>query len=68
MNDQTYAMIFFENLGAVSPVFLNANVFNFKNHEGVMYAFDDLDEGAIFYENLVREINSHSDLSKVKVQ
>lgn len=66
MNDQNYAMVFFENCGVVSPVFLNSNILNFKSQDGVMYAFNDLDEGLIFYEDLVRKINSDPQFSKTK--
>lgn len=66
MNDQTYAMIFFENFGVVSPVYLNKSVLEFKDHDGVMYAFNDLDEGAMFYEELIRKINSDPNWSKFK--
>lgn len=61
MNDQIYAMIFFENEGRLSQVYMNKNVMDFKDHDGIMYAFNDLDEGLIFYENLIRKINSDID-------
>lgn len=66
MNDQTYAMIFFENEGRVSQVYLNKNVMDFKDHDGTMYAFYDLDEGLIFYEDLIRKINSDIDWMAVQ--
>ena len=66
MNDQTYAMIFFENEGRVSQVFLNRDLMEFKDQDGVMYAFTDLDEGLIFYEELVRKINSDIDWMSVQ--
>jgi hypothetical protein len=66
MNDQTYAMIFFENEGRVSQVFLNRDPMEFKDQDGVMYAFTDLDEGLIFYEELVRKINSDIDWMSVQ--
>ena len=69
MNDQTYAMIFFENEGVLSPVYMDKKVSDFKNDgvffEGVMYAFDDLDEGFLFYEDLVSKINNDIDWSSV---
>jgi hypothetical protein len=66
MNDQTYAMIFFENEGRVSQIFLNRNVMDFKNHDGIMYAFNDIDEGLVFYEELIRKINSDIDWMSVQ--
>jgi hypothetical protein len=38
----------------------------FKDQDGVMYAFTDLDEGLIFYEELVRKINSDIDWMSVQ--
>ncbi len=66
MNDQTYAMIFFENEGRVSQIFLNRNVMDFKDHDGIMYAFNDIDDGLVFYEELIRKINSDIDWMSVQ--
>lgn len=40
---------------------MNADVFNFKDKEGVIYAFDDMDEGLVAYEQFVRDCNSRKD-------
>lgn len=59
-------MIFLENNGKISNVYLNKSILDFKHEDGVLYAFDDLDDGFTFYETLVNKINNEIDWMSVR--
>ena len=54
-----YKIIFIRNEDSISPIYMDANVFNFKDMDGVIYAFDDMDEGLVAYEQFVRDCNNN---------
>jgi hypothetical protein len=56
-----YKIIFIRNEDSISPIYMDANVFNFKDMDGVIYAFDDMDEGLVAYEQFVRDCNARKD-------
>ena len=55
-------MIFFKDGNKLSHVYMNKSVFDFKDKDGAMFAFNDLDEGFLFYESLVNQINNEETL------
>lgn len=64
--ETTFKMVFLKNEDRLSPVFMNANILEFKQYDGVIYAFDDLDEGFLKYEELVRETNNFIDWESIR--
>jgi hypothetical protein len=66
MQKTNFQVIFILNGNELSPVYTNRDIMEFKDYDGVLYAFDDLDEGFIYYEELVNKINNDIDWMSIR--